>query len=341
MWTVVLGQFGRPAGWKARDTADRNVCATRRGRLPDSAEITSGTWRPTDYGSGGVLPLPAPGRPYGTNLAVFNGLDPNGVWRLFVADDTDGDSGSIANGWVLQLTVTAPIGPLLLPRRVVAGNIQLQFATAAGQTNVIQYKNFLKDKAWQILQTVVGDGSIMTCRMPRRCADQPWLGHLTRLGIGSGPSGEYAFEFCSLRRTRFGICAFVGRGACTCQFPLHLLRLPEISFVFGAGDIAIRVRIHSIEDAVDGRGVPFGLKWPLAHPRQRSARLTREGLRFAVGTPVLQTSRSSCREIGRRILATSDCRYHLRLLSIMGPSSRENVTDHCRRSQPRPQGNIG
>ena len=162
MWTVVLGQFGRPAGWKARDTADRNVCATRRGRLPDSAEITSGTWRPTDYGSGDVLPLPAPGRPYGTNLAVFNGLDPNGVWRLFVADDTDGDSGSIANGWVLQLTVTAPIGPLLLPPRVVAGNIQLQFATAAGQTNVIQYKNFLKDKAWQILQTVVGDGSIMT-----------------------------------------------------------------------------------------------------------------------------------------------------------------------------------
>ena len=129
--------------------------------LPDSAPITTGTWRPTDYESGDVLPVPAPAGPYGTNLAVFNGLDPNGAWRLFVADDTDGDSGKIANGWMLQLTVASPAGNWILPPRVLAGNIQLQFATTAGQSYEIQYKNSLKDKAWQTLQTVVGDGSTM------------------------------------------------------------------------------------------------------------------------------------------------------------------------------------
>ncbi|MCX6930166.1 MAG: hypothetical protein NT154_44195, partial [Verrucomicrobia bacterium] len=130
--------------------------------LPDSALITAGTWRPTDYEIGDLLPVPAPAGPYGTNLAVFNGQDPNGAWRLFVADDTDGHSGSIANGWVLQLVVTAPAGNWLLPPRVEAGNIQLRFATAADQSYVIQYKNSLSDRAWQTLQMVVGDGSIMT-----------------------------------------------------------------------------------------------------------------------------------------------------------------------------------
>jgi hypothetical protein len=39
-----------------------------RGRtLPDSGQIISGSYRPTDFTPGDVLPFPAPGA-YGTNL---------------------------------------------------------------------------------------------------------------------------------------------------------------------------------------------------------------------------------------------------------------------------------
>jgi uncharacterized repeat protein (TIGR01451 family) len=48
--------------------------------------------------------LPSPH--YSTNLAVFNGFSPNGLWSLFVFDDTSGNSGSIANGWTLKLATT-------------------------------------------------------------------------------------------------------------------------------------------------------------------------------------------------------------------------------------------
>ncbi|TDE95979.1 PKD domain-containing protein [Occultella glacieicola] len=71
----------------------------------------SGTFRPTDVdldGDGSPLPdapmpAPAPAGPYGTSLAVFNGSDPNGTWRLFVVDDATGDAGSI-DGWSLAVT---------------------------------------------------------------------------------------------------------------------------------------------------------------------------------------------------------------------------------------------
>ena len=46
-----------------------------------------------------------------TNLNVFNGSNPNGVWSLYVYDDTPGNDGNIANGWTLGLTSVNPINP--------------------------------------------------------------------------------------------------------------------------------------------------------------------------------------------------------------------------------------
>ena len=72
--------------------------------LPNSAQMLSGTYRPTNYGSTDSFNAPAPSAPYGTNLDVLHGISPNGSWRLFVFDDEPKDLGSIANGWELIIT---------------------------------------------------------------------------------------------------------------------------------------------------------------------------------------------------------------------------------------------
>jgi subtilisin-like proprotein convertase family protein len=131
--------------------------------LPDSDPIFPGTFRPSNYGIGDVFAPPAPAEPFGTNLAVFNGSSPNGQWQLFVYDDTAGDSGSISNGWSLRIVVFVPA---FLPPFELSGQIQLRFATQAGQRYTVQYKDSLNDPAWRDLQTVMGDGTVLTVPDP-------------------------------------------------------------------------------------------------------------------------------------------------------------------------------
>lgn len=71
--------------------------------LPDSGQIVSGTYRPTNYGDGDTFPAPAPDGPYGSLLSAFLGTNPNGIWSLYVMDDTAGDSGSMG-GWSITLS---------------------------------------------------------------------------------------------------------------------------------------------------------------------------------------------------------------------------------------------
>jgi subtilisin-like proprotein convertase family protein len=76
-------------------------------QLPQSTQITSGTYRPGDYDSTETLDTPAPAGPYGTVLSVFNGTNPNGTWSLYVDDDfPPQDGGSIANGWKITIVST-------------------------------------------------------------------------------------------------------------------------------------------------------------------------------------------------------------------------------------------
>ena len=77
--------------------------------LPSDAQITSGTWQPTDIISidSDALPAPAPAGPYGTNLNAFDGTDPQGTWKLYVNDDAGGDIGS-ANEWCVEIYPTFP-----------------------------------------------------------------------------------------------------------------------------------------------------------------------------------------------------------------------------------------
>lgn len=76
--------------------------------LPDSTRIVSGVYLPSNYeaAAGDPFPAPAPGPPYSSSFSVFDGTNPNGLWRLFVADDvaTFGN-GAIGGGWHLNLTL--------------------------------------------------------------------------------------------------------------------------------------------------------------------------------------------------------------------------------------------
>lgn len=89
--------------------------------LPDSAALVDGgTYEPFNADTtGDDFPLPAIGPPYNepapagsaTFASVFNGLTAdqvNGTWSLFITDDTDGNGGTIARGWSLNISTAIP-----------------------------------------------------------------------------------------------------------------------------------------------------------------------------------------------------------------------------------------
>lgn len=83
----------------------------------------SGTYKPTDNTACKEnLTSPAPATGYNpgpcgtaTFASVYNGTDPNGVWKLFVVDDNGSDRGKIDDGWVLEITADSRIGGSEVP----------------------------------------------------------------------------------------------------------------------------------------------------------------------------------------------------------------------------------
>ncbi len=80
---------------------------------PWAADNASASYQPTNFDDGAdTFPSPAPGSPASpgptgsdTLASIFNGIDPNGTWSLYVVDDSGGGgNGSIAAGWTLTLT---------------------------------------------------------------------------------------------------------------------------------------------------------------------------------------------------------------------------------------------
>jgi len=76
------------------------------GPLPEFQQLTTGTFRPTNYAPAETFPTPAPAPSGNSALAVFDGTNPNGDWCLYVFDDSDGDGGSISGGWSLDIATT-------------------------------------------------------------------------------------------------------------------------------------------------------------------------------------------------------------------------------------------
>ncbi len=97
-------------------------------QLPDGFTnpnpVTSGAWRPTAHCTGENFPSPGPGTSFSnpgpagggtaTLASAFNNTGPDGEWGLYVLDFTDPpQTGSIAGGWSLKITTSAPAEPTL------------------------------------------------------------------------------------------------------------------------------------------------------------------------------------------------------------------------------------
>ena len=67
-------------------------------------QLATGTYKPSNYGTGDTFAAPAPAGPYASVLSTFNGANPNGTWSLYVVDDAAGDSGTMSGGWELTIT---------------------------------------------------------------------------------------------------------------------------------------------------------------------------------------------------------------------------------------------
>ncbi len=70
--------------------------------LPAGGPLVSGTFRPTNVGTGDVWPAPAPAPLGGSALSAFYGIDPNGEWDLWLDDQLTPDGGSLG-GWCINL----------------------------------------------------------------------------------------------------------------------------------------------------------------------------------------------------------------------------------------------
>lgn len=73
-----------------------------------STGCTSGTFRPRNSGGSDTFSSPAPAGPFGSTLAalVADGhATPNGTWRLYVQDDRNGSSGTLASWSIVVDTI--------------------------------------------------------------------------------------------------------------------------------------------------------------------------------------------------------------------------------------------
>jgi subtilisin-like proprotein convertase family protein len=79
-------------------------------QLPISDALVSGVFQPTNYDfipAPDTFAAPAPTNPnHGSSLAVFNGTNANGAWRLFIReqDNIPPETGTLAGGWSLRIT---------------------------------------------------------------------------------------------------------------------------------------------------------------------------------------------------------------------------------------------
>jgi len=154
--------------------------------LPDGTALVSGSFRPTNIGTGDTFTAPAPAPSGNTSLTVFDALNPNGTWSLFIMDDLTADQGAISGGWSLIFTTTptASEGPGSLPTAfalytpspnpIVGKSALVQYDLPEAATARIEVYDMLGRRV-----AVVADGAEEAGR------------HTARLDVSALASGSY------------------------------------------------------------------------------------------------------------------------------------------------------
>jgi hypothetical protein len=93
--------------------ADLTFVESASGKLPSSAQIATGSFKPSDYSSGNFVTPSGSGTASDLGAATHSNLNTafadrsaNTQWKLYIFDDSPGDSGTVAGGWALTLTTT-------------------------------------------------------------------------------------------------------------------------------------------------------------------------------------------------------------------------------------------
>lgn len=141
-------------------------------QLPESDPLVSGTFQPTNYDFSTSPdtfvspPAPVATPPSGSSLAVFNGTNANGAWRLFISeeDNVPVETGALAGGWTLRITTASG----------VPDTGQDQFQAQAGKTLTVPAPGVLNNDSDP-------DGDALTALL----AGQPKKGKVTLEADGS------------------------------------------------------------------------------------------------------------------------------------------------------------
>lgn len=99
--SVVLLSDAGPAG----GPSDVDLTFDDQAAGPVADPLASGTYKPTDLHDGlpDLFPSPAPAGPFGSQLSVFTGANPNGTWQLYAVDDESIGTGVI-DRWTLSIS---------------------------------------------------------------------------------------------------------------------------------------------------------------------------------------------------------------------------------------------
>ncbi len=73
------------------------------GFLPDNGPLVGGSFRPNNEDGVDSFPAPTPTPSAQSALSGFDGINPNGTWKLRVVDDAGGDVGQFAGGWSITI----------------------------------------------------------------------------------------------------------------------------------------------------------------------------------------------------------------------------------------------
>ncbi len=107
--------------------------------LPDANTILSGRYKPVNYISSDFYIAPGPGwvsspvSVSSTKLSSLSGTNANGEWKLYVTDDSPGNSGSFSS-WSLQITAESHSVLLQMngPHDIVEGDTAIYFVGSQG-----------------------------------------------------------------------------------------------------------------------------------------------------------------------------------------------------------------